>query len=273
MTIFLEEEITMTQWQTLSVTEAEAMLYDGPMLLLDMRDFRSYLSGHHPAALHLNDSNLRALIKHTARSVPVLIYCYHGHASQDMAQLFSDFGFTSCYSLDGGYEAWYPSISRPLDAISHELCGWLVDNEFDPTNLDQRGDNQNTALMQACREGNFAIAHELVMAGAGIDLVNKDGNNALWMACHSKNARIVKLLLDNDIDMDQQNDHGATALIYAVSIGHNPLVAQLLEAGADTSPTTLDDFSVLDVAASTSTLRLLQHHILPDNHPVNRFVA
>ncbi|MDO6681720.1 MULTISPECIES: ankyrin repeat domain-containing protein [unclassified Oceanobacter] len=263
----------MTQWQTLSVTEAEAMLYDSPMLLLDMRDFRSYLSGHHPAALHLNDTNLRALLRHTARSVPVLIYCYHGHASQDMAQLFSDFGFTSCYSLDGGYEAWYPSISRPLDALSHPLRGWLVEHGFDPYNLDQRGDNQDTALMQACRDGNLDIARELVMAGAGIDLVNKDGNNALWMACLSENSRIVQLLLDNDIDMDQQNDHGATALIYAASIGHDALVAQLLEAGADASPTTKDDFSVLDVAARASTLRLLQHHILPDTHPVHRFVA
>ena len=98
------------KWTNVSIPEAEQMLENGEILLLDMRDYLAYLAGHHPRALHLNDQNLRALLKHTARSVPILIYCYHGHRSQDMAQLFSDFGFTSCYSLEGGYEAWFPEF-------------------------------------------------------------------------------------------------------------------------------------------------------------------
>ena len=115
----------MIKWHNISVSEAEEMLYDSHMLVLDMRDFRSYLADHHPRALHLTSDNLRAILKHTARSVPVLIYCYHGHRSQDMAQLFSDFGFTSCYSLDGGYEAWCPDIRHPDNELSKELRQWI----------------------------------------------------------------------------------------------------------------------------------------------------
>lgn len=255
------------KWHNVSVTEAEEMLYDSEILVLDMRDFSAYLRGHHPRALHLHEQNLRALLKHTARSVPVLIYCYHGHRSQDMAQLFSDFGFTSCYSLDGGYEAWFPAIRRPQSPLSAELQQWLLEQGFFPGNIDQRAGNNETALMQLCRCGHEAFVRELVMAGAGVDLVNKDGNNALWMACQSGSEAIVRLLLANDINMDQQNDHGATALMYAASAGNSRMLRLLLEAGADTGLSTGDDFSALDVAATPETLRLLQHCTLPaDRH-------
>lgn len=259
----------MSKWQHISVSEAEDLLYEAEFLVLDMRDFRSYLRGHHPRALHLHEQNLRALLKHTNRSVPVLIYCYHGHRSQDMAQLFSDFGFTSCYSLDGGYDAWYPHIGRPQTELSADLTAWISQHGLFARNLDQRFSHNETALMLAAREGEYAIARELVLAGAGLDLVNNDGNNALWMAVQSGSVAIAALLLANDIQMDQQNDHGATALMFAASRGDDAMVALLLEHGADVNLTTLDDFNAADVAASAKVLRLLQPY-LPDEH---RFVA
>lgn len=257
------------KWHNISVAEAEEMLSDSGILLLDMRDHRAYLRGHHPRALHLNDQNLRALLKHTARSVPVVIYCDHGHRSQDMAQLFTDFGFTSCYSVDGGYEAWFQSVRQPQSELSEGLKQWMLDQGFCPDNIDQRADNNETALMQLCRLGHQAYVHELVIAGAGLDLVNKDGNNALWMACQSGSTGVARLLLANGINLDQQNDHGATALMYSASTGDLEMVSLLLEAGADTQLTTKDDFSVLDVAATPETLRLLQRYV----QPASRYVA
>jgi rhodanese-related sulfurtransferase len=249
----------MYKWTTVSVEEADRMIADADILVLDMRDFKAYLSGHHPKAIHLNDQNLRAILKHTARSVPVLIYCYHGHRSQDMAQLFTDFGFTSCYSLDGGFEAWFPHIRLPDNELSLSLRSWMVEHHFDPRNLDGRSHNNETALMQAAREGLLPLCRELVFAGASLDLTNKDGNNALWMACQGGNAAIVSLLLANDIDFDNQNDHGATALIYAASLGRLDLLDCLMAAGADTSLKTLDDFTAMDVAASRQVLLFLAH--------------
>ena len=46
------------------------------------------------------------MLSATPKDAPVLIYCYHGNASQEFAQIFSDFRFREVYSLDGGYEAW-----------------------------------------------------------------------------------------------------------------------------------------------------------------------
>ena len=108
----------MFTYQCISAAQAEQMIDDTNMLVLDMRDIRFYLEDHHPKALHLNDGNLPTLLKHTAKHVPILIYCYHGNASQDMAQLFVDFGFAEVYSMDGGYEAWCQASNNVMDAAS-----------------------------------------------------------------------------------------------------------------------------------------------------------
>ncbi|WP_221797254.1 rhodanese-like domain-containing protein [Oceanobacter mangrovi] len=246
------------KWTQVSIEEAEQMLENHDVLLLDMRDHLSYLAGHHRRAIHLNDMNLKALLKHTARSVPVLIYCYHGHRSQDMAQLFSDFGFTSCYSLKGGYEAWYPEFCMAERELSDELIEWQLWNHFDPENLDHRADNNETALMRLCREGNADLALELVEAGATLQLINEDGNNALWMAVQSGNELLVEALLRAGTPIDQQNDNGATVLMLAMTMDMPVMVRLLLASGANTELTTVDGFRAEDAAVSKRVLNQLK---------------
>lgn len=108
----------MSYWQEISVDEARQMLQRGYLLTLDTRDTRSFLQGHLPNALHLDTCHLRSLLKHTARDIPILIYCYHGISSREMAQLFADFGFSRCYSLEGGYAAWYQHLEDQWPAAA-----------------------------------------------------------------------------------------------------------------------------------------------------------
>lgn len=96
----------MSTWQTIDAIQLDEMRSSTNILVLDMREMQSYLLDHYPLALHVDSSNLRTLLKTMNKDVPILIYCYHGIASQDMAQLFADFGFNQVYSLEGGYEAW-----------------------------------------------------------------------------------------------------------------------------------------------------------------------
>jgi thiosulfate sulfurtransferase len=99
----------------ITVEEAQILLAgQDNVMLLDMRDAQAYCQGHDPRAIHLGDSTLRGLLKNLPRDMQLIISCYHGNASQKMSSLFADFGFTACYSLDGGYEAWK---SRPLLAL------------------------------------------------------------------------------------------------------------------------------------------------------------
>lgn len=250
----------MSSFKRISVDQAEHLLdtHDNA-LLLDMRDARAFCQGHHPKATHLSDVNLRTLLKRTPSTVHVLICCYHGNASQDMAKLFADFGFPHCYSVDGGYEAWRSSMSAPLSPLSEPLIQWLTARGFSHDHLNARFSNNETALMRAAREGEHLLVRELLEAGADPDLRNADGNTAVWLACFSGHLPTLQALIDAGADLDNQNDNGATALIYSASAGKNAMVECLLLAGADTGLTTLDDFSALDVAANRTVLTLLRH--------------
>jgi thiosulfate sulfurtransferase len=115
----------MSDFTRINVEQAETLLArEANIMLLDMRDARAYCQGHDPRAIHLNDLTLRTLLKCTPKQMHLIIGCYHGNSSQDMARLFSDFGFSNCYSLDGGYEAWQKRTTkaRPMAATQHSAA-------------------------------------------------------------------------------------------------------------------------------------------------------
>ncbi|TCT07884.1 thiosulfate sulfurtransferase GlpE [Aquabacter spiritensis] len=93
-------------FRCLSAPAARALLGSVGPLVLDARDASAFAAGRLDGALHLSRGTLADLIAQTPRRRPILIYCYHGHASREYAQIFSDFGFLEVYSLDGGYEGW-----------------------------------------------------------------------------------------------------------------------------------------------------------------------
>lgn len=253
----------MSRFKRISVDEAELLATQKQVMVLDMRDARSFCADHHPRALHLHDRNLRMVLKNTPTTVPIMIYCYHGNSSQDMAQLFADFGFEECYSVDGGFEAWHQTQMAPKRSLSAELSAWLKTNAFNAENLDARIGNNETALMRAARYGALNYVDELLAAGASIDVKNADGNTALWFACFSGNEAVVQRLIDAGADLDNQNDNGATALIYAASAGKTRMVQLLVNAGASAVLCTLDDFTALDVAANPEILRYLRAFSAP----------
>ena len=97
----------MSHCKHIDVAGAEALLAGSqPAMLLDMRDARAYCQGHDPRAIPLNPQTLRSLLLHTPHQVRIVICCADGSASPARAELFADFGFEHCYSLDGGYAAW-----------------------------------------------------------------------------------------------------------------------------------------------------------------------
>jgi rhodanese-related sulfurtransferase len=115
-----------TPFQCIGALEAEALTRRDGVLVLDVRDAKAYGRSHIKGAEHVSISNLSAYVERTPKSRPVLIYCYHGHASKEYAKVFSDFGFSEVYSMDGGYEAWSrrprfkgavldaPAVSSPI---------------------------------------------------------------------------------------------------------------------------------------------------------------
>jgi thiosulfate/3-mercaptopyruvate sulfurtransferase len=245
-------------WRRVDAAEAQVLLQKD-LLIFDVRDPAAFAAGRIEDARHLSDANLERTLFGTPRSQPILIYCYHGNASQTYAQIFRDFGFTAVHDLIGGYEAWRAAVpvpdSRGLDPI---LRRWLSDNGFPPDDLEAKRDHRMTPLMHACRLGDEVMVTALLAAGAALEPLNSDGNNALWLACYSGNLAIIDRLLARGIAIDHQNDNGATCLMYAASTGKTAVVARLLAAGADPELKTVDDFTALDMAANLDCLNLLR---------------
>ena len=99
----------MTQpipFRRIGICEAQDLLSRDDIIILDVRDADSYRRGHIEDAQNVSMSNLSMVLQTAPKSAPVLIYCYHGNASQEYARIFSDFRFQEVYSLDDGYEGW-----------------------------------------------------------------------------------------------------------------------------------------------------------------------
>jgi thiosulfate sulfurtransferase len=84
---------------------------DPALAIFDVRDLAAYRLGHLPDAAHLSEDRLLPWFRRLAKGRPVLIYCYHGHASMAYAQMFADFGFFRVYSVDGGYAPLAASLA------------------------------------------------------------------------------------------------------------------------------------------------------------------
>lgn len=256
------EMIPTTPWRRVTVSEAQTLCKRTDLMLFDVRDPASFTQGRLERAQHLAEANLEHILFKTPQNTPMLIYCYHGNASQTYAKIFADFGFKEIYDLIDGYEAWrirsMQIPDRTVNVLPEPLNAWLTAHDFHANAAEATIANQTTPLMCACRLGELAIVEALVRLGVEVNALNSDGNNALWFACFNDNLEIIDYLVQNGIDINHQNDNGASCLMYAASASKHQVVERLLVAGANTNLKTLDDFTALDMAASLECLNLLR---------------
>lgn len=246
------------RFKHIEVETARRLLTQDNVLVLDSRDQARFDLAHIPAARHLTSGNLDAFVIGIPKTMPVLIYCYHGNASQIHAQTFADFGFAEVYSLDGGFAAWQRAHAHAAPPVlTPPLAAWLHEHGYH--DLEAVAAHGMTPLMRASKAGDTAIMFELLQAGAALEASNMDGNTALWLACVGESAEAIDLLIRAGSNPDHQNETGATCLMYAASTGKHAVVEQLLSAGADPSLQTLDDFTALDMAATIECLRMLRN--------------
>ncbi len=96
----------MSDFSRISTADAKALIENSAPVVIDVRDANAFEQGALPNAIHVTTANFMRVKREIPSSKEVLVYCYHGNASQDFAQMFVDFGFDNVYSMDGGYEAW-----------------------------------------------------------------------------------------------------------------------------------------------------------------------
>lgn len=93
------KEIDPQQARQLLETRSETLVFD-------LRDDPGFKLDHYPKAQRLDEKTLKRLLKQGDRKTPIIVICFHGNSSKDIAKMLSDFGFSDSYSLQGGYEAW-----------------------------------------------------------------------------------------------------------------------------------------------------------------------
>jgi thiosulfate/3-mercaptopyruvate sulfurtransferase len=243
-------------YRRISTLEARGVIAAKAPLVIDVRDAGAYRNGHIPGALLFSDLNPMELRRTVPRDRALLVYCYHGIASQDVAQMFADFGFGEVYSLDGGFEAWLGDNGAAQPAAD-PLSGWLSEQGFEPGEPNRQAGGV-WPLLKACQAGRADLVEALAAAGADLAVTDGYGNDALWAACYSESLPTIAALLDAGIDPNRRNPSGATALVFAASSGRTEVVSLLLDRGADPGIQTQDDFTALDLAANVEILNLLR---------------
>lgn len=88
------------------VNQVEEFVQQAGAIIIDIRDSQSFYTEHMKDAIHIDGPTMGNLIRHRKNNPPVLVYCYHGNSSRDMAEMISHFGFTNVSHLVGGWEAW-----------------------------------------------------------------------------------------------------------------------------------------------------------------------
>lgn len=91
----------------INITEAKNILSEkSNSILIDIRADEDYDESFDPRSVHITGSNIESFIINTPKDTPLIIMCYHGNSSQQIAQYLTEEGFLEVYSLDGGYEEW-----------------------------------------------------------------------------------------------------------------------------------------------------------------------
>ncbi|MCC9624215.1 hypothetical protein LPB41_21250 [Thalassospira sp. MA62] len=100
--------------------DARVLMQRDDVLVLDARDPQSFRKSHIDEAHRVDIANLSMILETAPKSMPIVIYCHKGYASQEFAKLFADFNFKEVYSLIGGYEEWLEQTAT-LSAIGAHM--------------------------------------------------------------------------------------------------------------------------------------------------------
>lgn len=95
----------MDAFKRINVKQAQQLCSNGAVMV-DIRDFESFASGHPAGAIHLDNQSLAEFIAQADLDAPTIVTCYHGHSSQSAAAYLHSQDFSELYSMDGGFEEW-----------------------------------------------------------------------------------------------------------------------------------------------------------------------
>lgn len=100
----------------ISPSEANEIIENENILILDVRTPNEFGNGHIPGALlsPVSEINISSIVETLSKEKPILVYCKSGFRSTSAANYLVDEGFIRVYNLSDGILAWkeqnYPTV-------------------------------------------------------------------------------------------------------------------------------------------------------------------
>jgi len=92
--------------QPITPQAAAQLIQSGEVIVVDVREFHEWATGHIPDAQHAPLSRLRQNPKSYLQRDKLIFACAAGSRSKLAAQLATALGFKEVYNLTGGTQAW-----------------------------------------------------------------------------------------------------------------------------------------------------------------------
>jgi rhodanese-related sulfurtransferase len=97
----------------IDVAELDALLTQGAVRVLDVREDSEFRSGHLPGAVNISVKRLPDRVARLKHDKPYAVICASGSRSKGATNFLLDQGFEGAVSVRGGTGAWERS-GRPL---------------------------------------------------------------------------------------------------------------------------------------------------------------
>lgn len=94
------------QIRSIDARSAYEKLQTQQAYLIDIRDPQAYQASHVPDSFHVTQDNWSHVLQQFEYDTPLIIMCYHGISSQNVATYLLEQGFEEIYNLEGGFAAW-----------------------------------------------------------------------------------------------------------------------------------------------------------------------
>jgi rhodanese-related sulfurtransferase len=101
-------KLTLKGTALMNVQQAQSLLSNPDLLILDVRTVQEYTQGHIKNARNIPLAELGSRIAELSqwKEKPVLVYCLSGGRSASAAKVLAGSGFAKVNNLEGGIGAW-----------------------------------------------------------------------------------------------------------------------------------------------------------------------
>lgn len=99
----------MEQFVEITPEEAWQLLQQEEAVLVDIRDLPRFSYSRPQGAFHLTNQSYGQFQDEYDFDQPVIVSCYHGVSSRNVAQFLLEQGYEQVYSVKGGFDAWVRS--------------------------------------------------------------------------------------------------------------------------------------------------------------------